>query len=208
MRGAKLPNATHTSRPWRIHELVADYRLEDVWALPTPGGPGDFRYLVEGFAAGDVGQSPSRLARALWALRWKAGEILGWDDEDAAAAERPTVRDRLPADLLEVPPGPEFATLPFTSVYLLPNEFAAEVANRTIEGVMHLGWVPDGAGGYRGEMAVYVKPNGLLGEAYMAAIKPFRYRIVYPPMLRQIGRAWASSRYAADERRRDPQPEL
>ena len=55
---------------------------------------------------------------------------------------------------------------------------------------MHVGWVPDGSGGYRGEMAVYVKPNGLLGNAYMAAITPFRHLLVYPPMLREIGRAW------------------
>jgi hypothetical protein len=39
-------------------------------------------------------------------------------------------------------------------------------------------------------MAVYVKPNGLLGNAYMAAIRPFRHLIVYPPMLRQIARTW------------------
>ena len=45
-------------------------------------------------------------------------------------------------------------------------------------------------GGYRGEMAVYVQPNGRFGSAYMAAIAPFRHRIVYPPMLREIGRRW------------------
>jgi hypothetical protein len=39
-------------------------------------------------------------------------------------------------------------------------------------------------------MAVLVKPNGLLGTAYMAAIKPFRHLIVYPQMMRQIERAW------------------
>jgi hypothetical protein len=39
-------------------------------------------------------------------------------------------------------------------------------------------------------MAVYVKPNGLPGNAYMAAIAPFRHLIVYPPMLREIGRNW------------------
>src|SRR5258706_695624 len=55
---------------------------------------------------------------------------------------------------------------------------------------MHLGWVPDGTGGYRGQMAVLVKPNGLLGTGYMAAIRPFRHLIVYPPMLREIGRGW------------------
>ena len=37
-------------------------------------------------------------------------------------------------------------------------------------------------------MAVLVKPRGSLGEAYMALIKPFRHRIVYPALLRQIER--------------------
>ena len=67
---------------------------------------------------------------------------------------------------------------------------AAEIANRTVHGVMHVGWVPDPAGGYRGQMGVYVKPNGRLGAAYMTAIRPFRHLIVYPPMLRQIGMQW------------------
>jgi hypothetical protein len=194
MTGARLSNATHAARPWRIHELAAGFRLEDVWALPTPGAPGDFPRLVAAFASGATGESPSRPARALWAIRWKLGEVLGWDDEyeGAAAAQRPTIRNRLPADMQALPRGPEFATLPFTPVYLLPDEFAAEVANRTVHGILHLGWVPDGAGRYRGEMAVYVKPDGLLGEAYMAAIKPFRHLVVYPPMMRQIARTWAS----------------
>jgi hypothetical protein len=43
---------------------------------------------------------------------------------------------------------------------------------------------------YRGQMAVLLKPNGLFGAAYMAAIKPFRYVIVYPELMRQIGREW------------------
>ena len=30
----KLPDTEHTSRPWRIHELTPDFRLEDVWGLP------------------------------------------------------------------------------------------------------------------------------------------------------------------------------
>jgi len=39
-------------------------------------------------------------------------------------------------------------------------------------------------------MAVLVKPNGWFGKAYMASIKPFRYAIVYPLLLRSIGRGW------------------
>lgn len=59
-----------------------------------------------------------------------------------------------------------------------------------MHGVMHLGWVADGIGGYRGQMAVYVKPNGLLGTVYMAAIKPFRHLFVYPALMRAIERDW------------------
>ena len=79
----RLPNTAHTSRPWRIHELTADFRLEDVWALPTPGGPDDFPRLVQRLASGDLSQGSSRAARTLWAIRWKVGELLGWDDPDA-----------------------------------------------------------------------------------------------------------------------------
>ena len=113
----------------------------------------------------------------------------------------PTLRDRLPADLRDAPSGPDFDALPFTSLYLIDDEWAAEIANRTMHGVMHLGWVPDGTGGYRGQMAVLVKPNGLLGNAYMAAIRPFRHLIVYPAMLREIGRTWrAVTRLRIDAR--------
>lgn len=187
----RLPNTAHTARPWRIHELTTDFRLEDVWALPTPGGPDDFPRLVEAFASGDPSQGPSHAARALWAIRWKTGELLGWDDPDAGLGSRvPTLRDRLPADLRDAPSGPDFDALPFTPLYMLEDEFAAEIANRTMHGVMHLAWVPDEAGGYSGQMAVLVKPNGLLGNAYMAAIRPFRHLIVYPPVMRQIERTW------------------
>jgi hypothetical protein len=96
----------------------------------------------------------------------------------------------MPADLRAAPSGPSFDTLPFRPLYLLDDEFAAEIANKTVHGVLHLAWVADGSGGHRGQMAVLVKPNGLLGNAYLAAIRPFRYLIVYPPMLRQIEREW------------------
>jgi hypothetical protein len=189
----RLPNTAHSSQPWRIHELTADFRLEDVWALPTPGGPDDFPRLVDALASGDPAQGSSRAARALWAIRWKVGGLLGWDDPDAGVGSRvPTLRDRLPLDLRDAPSGPDFETLPFTSLYLIDDEWAAEIANRTVHGVMHLAWVPDGTGGYRAQMAVLVKPNGLFGAAYMAAIRPFRHLIVYPPMIRQIEREWVA----------------
>jgi len=189
----RLPNSTHTSRPWRIHELTRDFRLEDVWALPTPGRRNDFPLLVEQIASGDPSRNSSRAARALWSIRWKLGALLGWDSPGAGPGSTvPTLRDRLPADLRDAA-GPDFDALPFSSLYLLDDEFAAEIVNRTMHGVMHVGWVPEAAGGYRGQMAVLVKPNGLFGTAYMAAIRPFRRLIVYPTTIRQIGQAWRHS---------------
>jgi hypothetical protein len=193
----RLPDSEHTSRPWRIHALAPDFRLEDVWALPTPGGPDDFGLLVRGFAAGDPAQGASILTRTLFAVRWKLGALLGLDDAGAGVGTRvPTLRDRLPPDLRDGDRGPEFDRLPFRPLYLTDDEFAAEIANGTMHGVLHLGWVRD-AGGHHGQMAVLVKPNGLVGDAYMAAIAPFRHLIVYPRMIEQIGAAWRAQQATA-----------
>lgn len=184
----RLPDSEHTSRPWRIHELTPDFRLEDVWAVPAPGGPESFPQAVRLLASMDPSRSSSRVVRTLFAIRWKVGELLGWDaPERGLGASVPTLLDRLPADL-QNKPRPEFEALPFASLYLLDDEWAAEVANQTMQGVMHIGVVPDEHGGYRGQMAVLVKPNGLFGNAYMAAIRPFRHLLVYPRMLDEVGR--------------------
>ncbi len=187
-----LPLSAHTGRPWRIHEIAHDFRVEDVWALPTPGGPHDFPRLVAFMGSGD---DPSRNwsppARMLWRLRWRIGALLGWDREDRQVGTRvPSLRERLPGDMRDAPVGPAFSALPFTSVYQLEDEWAAEMANRTVHTVMHISWVPDGSGDYRGQMAVLVKPNGRFGAAYMAFIAPLRHRIVYPTMMAAIGRRW------------------
>jgi hypothetical protein len=58
----KLPNSAHTDQPWRIHEITPDFRLYDVWALPTPGGSDDFLRLVQQLARGDTGDNPSWFA--------------------------------------------------------------------------------------------------------------------------------------------------
>jgi uncharacterized protein DUF2867 len=187
----RLPNTAHTSRPWRIHEVAPDFRLEDVWALPTPGGPDDFPRLLQLIASTDPSQFSSGAVRALFAIRWKLGELFGWDDADAGLGSRvTTLRDRLPADLREGPSGPPADTLPFSSLYVTDDEWAAEIGNETVHGVMHIGWVPDRNGGYRGQMAVLVKRNGLFGSLYMAAITPFRHLIVYPQMMREMARRW------------------
>ena len=194
----RLPNSAHTSQPWRIHELAPDFRLEDVWELPGAVTPDDLPRLVDVIASRDPAQDSPFVVRMLFAIRWKLGELFGWDRPDTGVGARvPTLRDRLPADLRDARSGPDFGALPFTSLYLLDNEWAAEIANKTMHGIMHIGVVPDGAGGFRAQMAVLVKPNGLIGSAYMAAIRPFRHLIVYPSMLREGEKTWRAASCAA-----------
>ncbi|MFI1920515.1 DUF2867 domain-containing protein [Nocardia sp. NPDC020380] len=184
----RLQSTAHTSRPWRIHELTDDFVVEDVWALPTPGGPGDFGKLVRYYTSG-AGPSGPAVVRALFAIRWKLGAVLRLDrSADALGTRAQSLRDLLPDDLRSAPRGPDFAF--FSSVYLLDDEWVAEFANRTVHGVMHVGWVSDGAEDYHGQMAVLVKPNGVLGKLYMAAIAPFRNWVVYPAVMRGIQRDW------------------
>ncbi|MFD5420903.1 DUF2867 domain-containing protein [Streptomyces sp. NPDC127069] len=56
--------------------------------------------------------------------------------------------------------------------------------------MLHIGWVPDGSGGPRAQMAVLVKPSGRLGTLYMLGTKPVRHLGVYPALIRSTGREW------------------
>jgi hypothetical protein len=194
---AVLARSEHAARPWRIHQIANDFRVLDVWALPTPGGPADFPRLVHLMADFDPSET-SIVVRALFAIRWTLGRVLHLDGAESGLGSRVTsLHDRVPADLSSTPT--DFGDHLFTPLYVAVDEFALEIANQTVHGVMHVGWVPDGDGGFRGQMAVLVRPNGALGVAYLAAIAPFRHLVVYPLMMRDIGRAWR--RAAVQDRR-------
>lgn len=190
--GGRLPDGAYAAGPWRIRDLTPDFDLEDVWELPGEGEKEDFRRLVGLLCTMDPERGGAALSRVLWAVRWKLGALLGWDDqEDGLDSRVPSLRDRLPEDLQHTDP-PAFPSLPFSSLYITDDEFAAEIANATMHGVLHLGWVPDpaGSGRYRAQMTVLVKPNGWTGKAYMMAIRPFRHLIVYPALMRQGRARW------------------
>lgn len=188
----RIPDSEHTARPWRIHEIAPDFDLEDVWAFHTPGaGPDDFPLMLAALRATDEPGEQSRATRFLFAVRWKLGTLLGWDDPEKGVAQRvPSLRDRLPADLPAPPRAAGHDGLPLVDLYELPDECAMELANATVHAVCHLSWVPTPTGDYELHMAALVKPNGTLGRLYMAAIVPFRYLIVYPALTRQWERAW------------------
>ncbi|MET9962258.1 DUF2867 domain-containing protein [Streptomyces sp. NPDC006326] len=189
---SRLAETAHTEQPWRIHALTPDFTVEDVWSFRTPGaGPDDFPAMLAAMqAAGGPAKQPWPV-RALFAIRWKLGALLGWDKASAGVGERVvSLRDRLPADLREAPRGPDNDAMPLKAVYELDRESARELANKTVHTVMHLGWVQGADGDHELRMAVLVKPNGRFGRLYMAAIAPFRYLIVYPSLTRQWEQAW------------------
>jgi Protein of unknown function (DUF2867) len=202
----RLPNAAHESRPWRIREIAPDFTLEDVWALPAHGCAEDFQTLLEVMTSGDdLLNSASLPTRILWRVRDRLGSWFGLgrisapidSGGDDAAGKLPipgtnetSLAERLPDDLRNTAADPDFDWTPFVPLYRTDVEFVAELSNRTVHAVMHLAWVDQGEGHYQGQMAVYVKPRGRLGKGYMALIKPFRYWVVYPALMRQIERAW------------------
>jgi Protein of unknown function (DUF2867) len=199
----RIPSSEHESRPWRIREIVPDFTLEDVWALPVEGDAGDFPKLIEMLGSLDPAQSDSSATRFLWQLRDRLG---AWFDlgritvpagGDAAGTELPipgteetSLQERLPEDLQGTAADTDFSSVPFSPLYRTDLEAAAELSNQTVHGVAHFGWADQGEGRYQGQMAVYVKPRGAFGRGYMALIKPFRYLIVYPALMRQFERAW------------------
>jgi Protein of unknown function (DUF2867) len=200
--GIRLPNSAHRSGPWRIGAIVPDFTLEDVWALPARGGPDDFRTLLELMASSNPGEAESLPTRLLWNLRDKLGSWLDLGRISTSAdgagggglpipgTKETSLKGRLPEDLRDTAAKTKFGSLPFKPLYLTSDEFAAELSNRTVHGVMHLAWAEQGGGVYQGQMAVYVKPRGALGKGYMELIKPFRHWIVYPALMRQTEKTW------------------
>ena len=200
----RLPNTAHESGNWRIRDIVSDFTLEDVWALPVHGGAEDFPALLQTMRSLDPAQG-SLPTRVLWKARYLLGSWFGLgrtsfptgggaDDAEAGlpipGTSEASLRDRLPDDLVDTATDVDFGSTPFEPLYCTDVEFAAEMSNQTVHGVLHLAWVETGESRYQGQMAVYVKPRGQFGKAYMAFIKPFRYLIVYPALLVQIERAW------------------
>ena len=192
MEVTRIPADEHAAHPWRIREIAGDFRLEDAWVLPVRGTRGQFAELLALFDRVDP-RAASGPSRWLFALRDRLGRWLGWDDAPSdpwpiPGCRETTLRERLPADLppAEVGDGGRM----FAPVFATPTEWVAELSNATVHAAVQLGWVPDADGTWRGRLGVYTKPRGWLGRLYMAAIAPFRHFIVYPALIRSLGRAW------------------
>jgi uncharacterized protein DUF2867 len=203
IRVGRISPAEHAEGRWRIIDIAADFALEDLWALPASGSLADFPRVLEMMHDLDIATDGSLPTRVLWQVRDLLGKWfgLGRITEGPEPATLPipgststTLADRLPSDLVgTLDPRMVPGDAPFTALYRTDREYAAEMSNATVHSIMHLGWAHVGGGTYQAQMAVYVKPRGVLGRGYMALIKPFRYAFVYPDLMRVVERAWRRS---------------
>jgi Protein of unknown function (DUF2867) len=197
---------SYDAKLWRLQALAPDFKQEDVWPLPVEGDAADFGRLVKIMTSGgDPLVSGPLPARLLWQARDRLGALLGIgrvsapaDDSTECSADASLSR-RLPADLRGSVTDVHFESVPFVPIYRTSDEFAAELMNSSVHAVMHLAWVRQDNGRFAGFMGVYVKPNGPLGRAYMAFIRPFRHLIVYPTLIDRIEKSW---------QRRSPPPSV
>lgn len=193
------------SHPWVINEIAPDFELLDVWALPVTGDASDFERFLATVAEFDPAGSGSAPSKFLFWIRLRLGELFGWDEGKARpipGCSETSLKDRLPAELRDSAAGTALgkgmteAAGGFVPVYKTEREFAAEISNATVHGVLHLGWVEQEPGCFRGQMGVYVKPRGRAGVVYMKAIGPFRHLIVYPALMKTIEKMWNSRAHA------------
>ncbi len=186
----------HRRHDWRIQQFARDFELVDAWSMPVEGRADEFPRFVEMMASFDPGaDESSRMTRMLFRLRWALGRVFGWDENPKPlpipGCEETSLRDRLEpherADSDE-----QVANATFQRVYSDDREYAGEISNSTVHAVMHLGRVEIAPDQWRAQMGVYVKTRGRFGRLYMGAIAPFRHWIVYPALMRRVGRMWRS----------------
>ena len=188
----RVPESEFHAQPWRIHEVATGFEVEDVWQLPGTEPLSSFPRVVEAIASMDPTRGPGRM---LWSARSALGSLFAWDDDtDGIGSRFISLRERLPDDLRNLPiRADRFVHVPFEVLLDLPDEFAAELANKTVHGLLHLGAVPTGEGRTTVQLTVLVKPNGRLGRAYLFGIKPFRHALIYPVMMRRLAKRWHDS---------------
>lgn len=203
----RAPHDVLKTQRWVVDDIVHDFDVEDIWALPIDGGPADFEAVIDLMQSIDFPGSAPLPVRLLWGIRDLLGRMFGLgristSADDAGAwppvpgTDERSLIGRVPAELRNTATDSHLTDKPFRPLYLTDTEFADEISNRTMYGVMHLAWVDQGGGRYQAQMTVYVKPRGVVGKAYMAFIKPFRYAIIYPALMRYLERLWAEQRGA------------
>jgi uncharacterized protein DUF2867 len=184
------------ARPLRVHALLRDVPLKDVWAIRLPGGGAgrtvqDLRaVMVAGRAAAPA------VVQGLFRLRGCIGALFRWDDRRPVWSAE-SYADRLsPADRAASLAAPGTPDGPFNLLYRFEDEQLSELRNATVHAFASLSIRPM-PGGYLAYLGVFVRPVHRFTRLYMTAIAPFRRLIVYPAIIREMQSVWVE-RYGGE----------
>ncbi len=177
------------ARPLRVHALLHDVPLEDVWAIRLPGG-GAGRTIqdVRTVFIAAVEAAPP-VVKGLFRLRGRIGALLGWDQQRPAWTAESYVHRLSPADRARsmVAPGTPDGRL--SLLYRFEDEQLSELRNATVHAFSSLSIRPT-SDGYLAYLAIYAQPVHRFTRLYMRAIAPFRRLVVYPAIVRKVQSAW------------------
>jgi len=184
--------------PLRVHALLHDVPLEDVWAIRLPGG-GAGRTIQDLRAVLTAGvETAPRIVKGLFGLRWRIGSLFGWDQERPVWSIESYVHRLSEDDRAKSTAAPGTPDGRFNLLYQFEHEQLSELRNATVHAFLSLSIRP-APGGYLAYLAVYVKPVHQFTSLYMRAIAPFRRLVVYPAIIRKVQRAWVE-RYGGENR--------
>jgi hypothetical protein len=133
----------------------------------------------EGLALHDVWEVPTPLAPGVTLAAWL--EAFRGERRPLASRVLFGVRAALGRVL-----GLDRGSAGFVPAYQDADEQLFRIANRTVTAFLHVSLADR-----RPRLAVYVRPKGRLGQAYMRLIEPFRRWVVYPALLAAGSRAAA-----------------
>jgi hypothetical protein len=190
----RISAAEYGALPLRVHTLLAEVPLHDVWAVDLPRGREGitldefYRLLSRHRLIGRL--SPP--VRALFGLRFFLGRIFRLEDQPKGAGATSFGKGLTAGDRARSSVAPGTPDGLFHVVYRFENELLLEMHNRTVHAALLMALAETEAG-YRFYLAVYVCKAGWITPVYMALIDPFRRWIVYPSMLKNIRAIWAES---------------
>ena len=192
----RLEKTAHHDHVWRVHALVEGLQLDAVWEYPIEARASEgqtFRTFCD--LMDRSAEPPAGPTRALFRFRAWLGRVFRWDDAETHYLIPGTavcsVQERIPeAERQRHPAPPPDSPFPLQLVYEHEEERLLELSNATAHALLHVGWIQRPDGTHTARLAVYTAPRGWLGRAYLLLIAPFRRFVVYPALMRMVGRLW------------------
>lgn len=182
-----LQLAEFSAQPLRVHTLLADVPLHDVWEVRLRGG-GAHRTIAdvltrlnEGFA-----QPPNAAVAGLFGARMLLGLMFSLDDKNCADPATSYVHRLSEDDRARSRREPTTNGI----LYMFEREALVELVNCTVHAFIAVAVEP-ADDGQRLTVGIYVKQNREITPYYMTLIDPFRRLIVYPVVIEHIERQWA-----------------